>query len=410
MESKFKIVYIGKLKPGTDVEEFVGRFSRIFHVSVEKARRLVDSDKPVVLKKGLDSASADRFREKLEMIGMQVRIEPMPSEQSPLELSLAPREQAEDHKAEAVEGRAPSEDVQRCPKCGSRRIEDDSCLDCGIVLSKYRRIMQEREAQPAEDDDPYAAPRAKLVDEAETGAMTGPVTVPIGHGWSWLAEGFGYFRRNPLAWIGALLVWIGMIILANFIPVVGGLAINLLSGVIMAGFLLGIQVQERGGNFEVAHVFAGFSSNIGQLLLLGVIYLLGMLLVLAVMVLVVSGSVLMLGDMQAMEQNPELMMEMMGGPAGILLMVLAVLAVMIPLMMAYFFAPALIAIEGLSALSAMKYSFMGCLKNILPFFWYGLLGTGLMVLGMLPLGLGLLVVVPMFMASVYAAFRDIYYD
>jgi uncharacterized membrane protein len=104
------------------------------------------------------------------------------------------------------------------------------------------------------------------------------------------------------------------------------------------------------------------------------------------------------------------MLEMMGGPAGVLLIPLVAFALLIPLMMAYFFAPALIAIEGLSALSAMKYSFMGCLKNILPFFWYGLLGTGLMVVGILPLGLGLLVVIPMFMASVYAAFRDIYYD
>ena len=119
MESKFKIVYIGKLKPGTDVEEFVGRFSKIFHVSVEKARRLVDSGKEVVLKKGLDSVAADRFREKLEKIGMQVRIEPMPSEQSPLELSLAPMAEAENHKAEAEEGGVPGGDSQRCPKCGS---------------------------------------------------------------------------------------------------------------------------------------------------------------------------------------------------------------------------------------------------------------------------------------------------
>ncbi len=410
MESKFKIVYIGKLQPGTKAQELVERFSRNFHVSVEKARRLVGSDKPVVLKKGLDSAAADRFRVKLEMIGMQVRIEPMPSEQTPLELSLAPKEETKDQNAEAMEGDTPGKDSGCCPKCGSQRIEDDTCLNCGIILSKYRRIEQEHEAAGAAGDDPYVAPRANLVDEAQAEAMTGPVSVPIGHGWSWLAEGFGYFRRNPLAWIAALLVWLGITILATFIPVVGGLAINLLSGVVMAGFLLGAQVQDRGGEFEVSHVFAGFSSNVGQLLLLGVLYLLGMLLVGVVAMLLAGSSVVMLGDMQAMEQNPELMMEMMADPAAILLMVLSVLAVMIPLLMAYFFAPALIAIEGLSALSAMKYSFMGCLKNILPFFWYSVLGTLLVLLGMLPFGLGLLVVGPMFMASVYAAFRDIYYD
>lgn len=410
MESKFKIVYIGKLQSGTDAEEFVKRFSRIFHVSVEKARRLADGGKTVVLKKGLDSAAAERFRKKLELIGMRVRIEPMPSEQSPLELNLAPKETAEEGEAEAAEEGAPGADARRCPKCGSRRIEDDSCLDCGIVLSKYRKIMREREAARAAREDPYAAPRANLVDEGETEAMTGPVTVPIGHGWSWLAQGFGFFRRNPLAWMGALLVWFGMVILANFIPIVGGLAIHLLSGVVMAGFLLGTRVQDRGGDFAVSHLFAGFSRNFGQLLLLGVIYLAAMIAVGMLAALVLGGSLLMLGDTQALERNPELVMETVGDPAAVLLLVLTVLTVMIPLMMAYFFAPALIAIEGLSALSAMKYSFMGCLKNILPFFWYGVLGTLLLLLGMLPLGLGLLVVGPMFMASVYVAFRDIYYD
>ena len=47
--------------------------------------------------------------------------------------------------------------------------------------------------------------------------------------------------------------------------------------------------------------------------------------------------------------------------------------------------------------------------NFLPFLLWGLLIMVLLILGAIPLGLGLLVAVPMLWASTYAAFRDIYY-
>jgi uncharacterized membrane protein len=79
-------------------------------------------------------------------------------------------------------------------------------------------------------------------------------------------------------------------------------------------------------------------------------------------------------------------------------------------MMAYWFAPALIAMEGMSALSAMKLSFLGCLRNILPFLLYGVLALVMFFIGAIPVGLGLLVVMPVMTASMYTAFRDIYYQ
>jgi uncharacterized membrane protein len=66
--------------------------------------------------------------------------------------------------------------------------------------------------------------------------------------------------------------------------------------------------------------------------------------------------------------------------------------------------------EGMSALSAMKLSFSGCVRNILPFLLYGVLALVLFFLGALPAGLGLLVVMPVMTASMYTAYRDIYYQ
>ena len=56
----------------------------------------------------------------------------------------------------------------------------------------------------------------------------------------------------------------------------------------------------------------------------------------------------------------------------------------------------------------MKGSFMGCLKNILPFLVYGVIMFVLAIVASIPLALGWLVLGPMTVASVYAAYRDIY--
>ncbi|MES9846088.1 MAG: BPSS1780 family membrane protein, partial [Candidatus Sedimenticola sp. 6PFRAG5] len=81
-----------------------------------------------------------------------------------------------------------------------------------------------------------------------------------------------------------------------------------------------------------------------------------------------------------------------------------------PLLMAYWFAPALVALDGVSAVTAMKLSFLGCLKNILPFLVYGLATTVLGLLAAIPFFLGLLVFVPVITASIYTGYRDIYFD
>jgi hypothetical protein len=96
------------------------------------------------------------------------------------------------------------------------------------------------------------------------------------------------------------------------------------------------------------------------------------------------------------------------GP-GFWIALLVGLGLLVPLMMAYWFAPPLVALSGLSAIAAMKLSFIACLRNMLPFLLYGLLVFLLALLAIVPFGLGLLVLGPTLMASMYVAYRDIFY-
>lgn len=419
MVEHYQVIYTGQLQLGIEINDAIAEFCRHFKVSEEKAKKLLSSAREVVLKKSLEKQKAEKYQRVLESVGMVVRLEPM----QPDGLSLVPLEEETDPDSPTVasldNGEASARSPATCPKCGSDRLQNDSCLSCGIVIPKYlaRQAAEAAEAAEAASDkpetaqDPYAAPRAELVGEAERGALSGPHSRPFGNGWQWISRGFWHFRQNPLAWMLTLVVWVVLSVILSMVPFIGSLAITLGSPVIIAGLMLGCAAQEQGDDFEISHLFAGFSSGVGQLVLVGLLYLVGVVAITFVVAMIGGGVMVgMLGGMDGMQNpDPDALQSAMGVGSVVLVMLVA-LGLSIPLMMAYWFAPALIAIEGLSALAAMKQSFSGCLKNILPFLLYGVIGLLLFFVGAIPVGLGLLVVMPMMTASMYTAYRDIYYQ
>ena len=76
--------------------------------------------------------------------------------------------------------------------------------------------------------------------------------------------------------------------------------------------------------------------------------------------------------------------------------------------MAYWFAPVLVGLNNLTAVQAMKLSFVACLRNMLPFLLYGLIFMLLLIVAIIPFGLGLLVAVPLMMTSLYTSYVDVF--
>jgi len=58
----------------------------------------------------------------------------------------------------------------------------------------------------------------------------------------------------------------------------------------------------------------------------------------------------------------------------------------------------------------MKMSFSGCLRNVMPFLVYGLIGMVLAVVATIPIALGWLVAGPLSIASIYTSYCDIFED
>jgi uncharacterized membrane protein len=117
-----------------------------------------------------------------------------------------------------------------------------------------------------------------------------------------------------------------------------------------------------------------------------------------------------LQDLQEL-QDPWAVVSMLGSLGlAILVGLLVFLLLYLPLVMAVWFAPALVVLRGVEPLQAMRLSFNGCLRNIVPFLLYGLVGIGLAIVATIPLLLGWLVLGPVTIASLYTSYCDIYED
>jgi uncharacterized membrane protein len=230
-------------------------------------------------------------------------------------------------------------------------------------------------------------------------------TVPAGNGVTWIATGWKLFAKAPLMWIVALLILVVIAVLVNLVPILGSIAFQIATPVFYAGLIVACRSLERGGDFELEHLFAGFKIQLTNLLIVGAIFLVGMVALLAVLAVFVG-----FGIMGAvLSGNAEdIAPAIAASGITILLGLLVMFALMIPLLMAYWFAPALVIMHGVSAGAAMKASFTGCLRNFIPFLIYGIVMLVLCVVASIPLGLGLLVWIPLSFTSTYAAYRDIF--
>ncbi|MFB1488789.1 MULTISPECIES: BPSS1780 family membrane protein [unclassified Thiocapsa] len=439
MEGRYRILYAGELMAGHALQEVVPRLAAKFKLQEETARDLILGGPGRVLKHSLTSAEAQRYRDALSTIGLKVTIEPesttktapapagsrpdaAPARPTPQRLgtegSLRSDNTRQDgtRRTDNVRLDGGSEaDQTRCPKCGADAVSELTgiCQACGVVVERYlanRGMIPPN--PPSRVDNPYAPPRADLTPprtDGEEDALQAPQPRPVGHGLLWITEAWQLFKSQPGAWIGAVVLFYIILILVSIVPLIGSLAVTILTPMLSAGLVIGAHRQYREGRFAISHLFAGVSESPGPLALVGVVYLLlaiGIVIIAGALFAAVFASMGSRLDLSMMDPND---MAMVFTNPMILLPVLVAMLLGIPLAMAMFFAPSLVALDQVPVLKAFGLSFSGCLKNILPFLIYGLIAMVLVILGSLPLMLGLLVVMPVLTIAIYTAYRDIFY-
>lgn len=241
---------------------------------------------------------------------------------------------------------------------------------------------------------------------------------PAGRGADWLVDGFTFFSKNWLAWTGVVIFILVLKIATLFIPVVGRMAMQILMPVFTGGLMLGCRSQDRGEGFSFEHLFAGFSNRFMQLAALGVVQLAGTFLILvacSVILFFLAGGMDTMMNMyhsiqHAVTQNDvnRILQAASGMSLMLLVAVLIGLSLYLPLLILVWFAPALVILDGMDVISAMKYSFIGCVKNFVPYLVYGVVGLVFSIVASIPLLLGWLVLIPVMIISIYLAYKDIY--
>jgi len=261
-------------------------------------------------------------------------------------------------------------------------------------------------------DNPYSPPQAKIADVEQSVSETlcsTPRTTTGSRGWGWIAEGFGIFTAAPGIWVVNIIILVLISFVAIVIPIIGPIVQSLIQPVFTAGLMLGARSIDSGGPLTVGHLFQGFQRRAGALMGVGAIYFVGLSVIFVTVFSVFGiGFGILMGASGAEGMSTEQIQQL---SQSIALAFLVVTALALPLIMMIWFAPALLIFHHeVGVFQAMKLSFIGCLKNIIPFLLYGLVGLFLAIVATIPLLLGWFVLVPVIFASIYVAYKDIFLE
>jgi hypothetical protein len=245
-------------------------------------------------------------------------------------------------------------------------------------------------------------------------------------GWHWLSAGYAIYRKAPSR-LGMVVMGYWMcVLLLNTIPVIGSILTSLIIPALSLGVMNACKQTDEGQKVEPILLFSAFTPEFKPykktLFMLGGTYLVATFVVLSMSVMVDGGHLLSLMTGQIAIND-----ESLANP-DIPLAAMIILLLLLPVVMAYWYAPILAGWYGLPLTKSLFFSFIACIRNSSAFLAYGIsllmFGVVLPVTALsfmsilLPDASGLLaiiVIVPMIMvfaptvmASFYVSYRDVF--
>lgn len=248
------------------------------------------------------------------------------------------------------------------------------------------------------------------------------LTLPARRGWRWLVEGFGIFRKKRLVLSLLILAyWMLMLVISAF-PMLGQLVATLLIPVFSVSLMNACRLVEQGAPLPPQLLFSGFHQNLRALLTLGAIYIAASLIILALTALIDGGALFKLTVLGHSPDDPAL------GDGITMSAVAFALLLFSPLMMAYWYAPVLVAWHNLTPGKSLFFSFVASARNwrafltyamtimifgaILPGLVVGLLSSAMPsggeLLSFVMTALFVLILMPTLYASFYVSYRDVF--
>ncbi len=259
------------------------------------------------------------------------------------------------------------------------------------------------------NENPYAAPQTSVADPVAIGAGTildAPRALPADHGTTWIAKSFELFKRAPGLWILLMIIFMVISFAVQFVPILGPLLGSIVYPIYGGFAALMLESQRLTGRANEQTSLDLLFQRLPGLALLGLVtFAATMLIMIAVFVPVLGFS--FLKAMFGGEVDPNMATDI---ALRLMLAVLITMALIVPLSMASWFASTLIALHSMPIVEAVRKSFEACLRNIVPFLLFGIVMLLLAIVATIPMMLGWLVLGPMFLISIYVAYRDIFFE
>ena len=229
-------------------------------------------------------------------------------------------------------------------------------------------------------------------------------------GWTWIKQGYQLIMRNPLLSISTSLIGAAGIFLALLIPLAGPLLAIILMPIMLAGYMRICRALEEGEEVELAHLFAGLKQHTSSLAALGGFLMSGLLLASALMFIVGGDAFKTLIEQVQATDDPQVFMDAISNAGGgVALAALLGFSLVLVLVVAWQYAPILVFFSGISPFAALRASFAGTLRNIVPYTVYSLIMQVIaLVLGILPFNLGIILLLPLGLTSLYVSYRNIF--
>lgn len=206
-----------------------------------------------------------------------------------------------------------------------------------------------------------------------------------GTGWQWVKLGMRTFLRQPLAMSGLFFMFMALVSVLSIVPVLGTAVAVALVPAATLGLMAATREAEQ-GRFPMPSLlltaFRGGSARTRNMLVLGAMYAVGLFLVMGI-------AALFAGDVPAAapitdgtEVTPEAMSAAIGRPG----MGVALLAYL-PVLMAFWHAPALVFWHGVSPVKSLFFSLVACWNNKAALLLFTLGWAGVFIITGLLLGL-----------------------
>ncbi|GAB1439232.1 hypothetical protein MASR2M36_20000 [Providencia sp.] len=235
-----------------------------------------------------------------------------------------------------------------------------------------------------------------------------PRSADAGEGVNWISQSWSLVKEKLGMWILINIVLFALIFIISMIPFLN-LLLTFITPIFIGGIIAISENQRKTGQAEIGLLFAGFQNKFGALFAVGAINfaanLVGM-----IIAFIISGSAIFGLFMESSQYGSPSDAAILASSGSFFFAIIVIAVAALVGTALTWFAPALIMNHNFTVGAAISASIQAVKKNILPGLLFFIVLSILIVISAIPLGLGLLVTMPIMYVCYYSSYRSLFYS